>query len=76
MIIKELNRKIRCEMPNCKNLATKKIEKSGFFSNVGLCLCNECINDLYKCLSTEIVPKSPENMLNKKIRLKEIKGEK
>ena len=30
MIIKDANRKIRCDMPNCKNVADVKIEKEGF----------------------------------------------
>lgn len=74
MIIKDIERKIRCDMPNCKNLADVKIEKSGFFRAVGLNICKDCMKDMYECLASRIVPKSPENMLNKKIKIE--KGKK
>lgn len=57
-------------MPNCKNFACIKIEKEGFFKNTGMFLCKECMEELYKQLALKIVPKSPSNMLNKKIKLK------
>lgn len=76
MNIKDVNRKIRCDMPNCKKLANVKIEKEGFFRGVGLSLCNDCMNEMYGCLAGKIVPKSPDNMLNKRIKIKEKKLEK
>lgn len=66
MRIKEVNYKIKCEMPNCKQLASIKIEKSGFLKFSGLYLCKDCLNELYQELAKRIVPKSPDNMLNKK----------
>lgn len=74
MIIKEANRKVRCDMPNCKNLAEMKLEKNGFFKAVGLFVCKDCMKEMYECLATKIVPKSPENMLNKKIKLSKEKN--
>lgn len=76
MKIVNLSRRLRCDMPNCKNIAEYKVEKEGFFRNVGICLCKECANDIYSSLAQMIVPKSPENMLNKKIKLKESVREK
>ncbi len=77
MIIKNVVRKVRCDMPNCKNIADFKVEKSGFFRSVGLNLCNCCINELYSEIGKIVVPKSPENIFNKKIKVtKEVKGEK
>lgn len=74
MIIKEANRKVRCDMPNCKNLAEMKLEKNGFFKAVGLFVCKDCMKEMYECLATKIVPKSPGNMLNKKIKLSKEKN--
>lgn len=76
MKIIDSNKNLRCEMPNCKNLAKFKVEKEGFFRSAGIYLCSDCAKELYKVLSTKFVPKSPDNMLNKKIKIKENVGEK
>lgn len=73
MKIEVLTGKIRCDMPNCKNMASIKVIKSGFLRSVGLNLCDECRQDLYNDLGRMIVPKSPENMLNKKIVKERVK---
>jgi hypothetical protein len=70
MTVKELTRKIKCDMPNCRNMAFIKIEKNGFFRGMGIFLCKECMEELYAELGKKITPKSPSNMLNKKIKLK------
>lgn len=62
--------KVKCDIPNCKNVASIKIEKEGFFRNSGLFLCKDCMEELYKQLAKKLTPKSPSNMLNKKIKLK------
>lgn len=67
MNIEKCNVKIRCDMPNCRNMAKFKIKKDGFLKNAGLFVCEQCVMDLYKLLSNHIVPKSPSNVLNKKI---------
>ena len=72
MIIQDIGYKISCDMPNCKNESYIKIQKSGFFKS-GLYLCKDCMNDLYSELGTRLVPKSIDNMLNKKIVTKRTK---
>ena len=57
-----------------KNIADTKIEKEGFFRAAGLHICKSCMKELYECLATKIVPKSPENMLNKKVKLSKEKN--
>lgn len=75
MIIADVKFKVRCEMPNCKQMADIKIEKSGFVRSAGLYLCKDCMNELYVELAKRIVPKSPDNMLNKKkIKKGEVNG--
>lgn len=70
MNIKDVSVKVRCDMPNCKNLASVKVEKEGFFKSAGIFLCKDCMEDLYKNLAPKFIPKSPSNMLNKKIKVK------
>jgi len=75
MKIVDVNYKIKCDIPNCKELACVKVEKSGFLKTAGFYLCKECMVELYKELGSRIVPKSPDNMLNKKIK-GEVNGKK
>lgn len=70
MIIKDVPSRVKCDMPNCKNIATIKVEKEGFFKGMGLFLCKDCMESMYKEFAQRITPKSPNNMLNKKIKLK------
>lgn len=75
MNLLEVNLKIRCDMPNCKNMAKYKLIKPGFVKNAGLFLCKECLESVYHTIGAHVVPKSPSNMLNKKITNKNLKGE-
>ena len=68
--------KIKCDMPNCKNFSDVKIENEGFVKSVGLYLCKDCMNELYSTICKHIVPKSPENILNKKIVKRVVSNEK
>ena len=70
MKLVESNIKIRCEMPNCKEFAKFKLMKTGFVKNAGLFLCKDCVMDMYAAIGECVVPKSPNNMLNKKISTK------
>ena len=71
MNLQESSIKIKCDMPNCKQMAKFKLQKSGFMKNAGLFLCKDCVKEMYEALASNIVPKSPSNMLNKKITKKE-----
>ena len=73
MNIQDINYRVGCDMPNCRNEAQIKIHKSGFFKSAGMFLCKECMSELYLELGTRIVPKSIDNMLNKKIVTKRTK---
>ena len=75
MNLSDVNIKIRCDMPNCKELAKYKLIKGGFVKNAGLFLCKDCLKNVYEAISTHMVPKSPNNMLNKKISNKKDIGE-
>ena len=67
--------KVRCDIPNCKNMAKYKLVKTGFLKNAGLLLCKDCLNEIYSTIGVNVVPKSPSNMLNKKISNKKITGD-
>lgn len=75
MEIVDINIRVRCDMPNCKEVAKYKVVKPGFLKNAGLMLCKNCMMELYKTLGEHIVPKSPSNMLNRKITNKKVKDE-
>jgi len=75
MNLVDANIKIRCDVPNCKEMAKYKLVKAGFVKNAGLFLCKDCVRDIYEAIGVCIVPKSPSNMLNKKIVNKKEKGE-
>lgn len=74
MKIQDVCYKVNCDMPNCRNESIIKIDKTGFFKSTGMFLCKECMNELYENLAQRIVPKSLDNMLNKKIVSKRIKN--
>lgn len=71
----ECDVKIRCDMPNCRNMAKYKLNKAGFVKNAGLFFCKECVKEMYDTLSQHIIPKSPSNVLNKKVVNSKSKGE-
>ena len=73
MNIQDINYKVNCDMPNCRNTAVIKIQKAGFFRSAGIYLCKDCMGELYSELGNRIVPKSIENVLNKKIVSKRTK---
>ena len=73
MEVVDINVRVRCDMPNCKDVAKYKIIKPGFLKNAGLMLCKDCMVELYRTLGERVVPKSPSNMLNRKITKKKIK---
>ena len=74
MKIQDISYRVNCDMPNCRNEAVIKIEKNGFFKSAGMFLCKDCMCELYENLAQRIVPKSLDNMLNKKIVTKRIKN--
>ena len=73
MKLTDCNIKIRCEMLNCREMANFKLMKTGFVKNAGLFLCKECVKEMYNAIGECVVPKSPSNMLNKKITTKRTK---
>ncbi|MBQ7351605.1 MAG: hypothetical protein IJW59_01890 [Clostridia bacterium] len=75
MNLVETSIKIRCDMPNCREIARYKLIRPGFVKNAGLFLCKTCMLDAYETIGKHIIPKSPDNMLNKKIVSKKSKGE-
>ena len=75
MKINDVRYKVGCDIPNCRNEAKIKIQKSGFFKSAGMYFCKECMNELYSELGERIVPKSIDNVFNKKIVSKRIKDD-
>jgi hypothetical protein len=66
MEIKKINYSIKCDIKGCGELATYLLgdEVNKVY------LCDKCLKELYAMLGKEIIPKSPKNVLNKKINYK------
>ena len=64
MIVSKNNKKIKCDISGCGNIAEYVLEyKRGFRAN-GLHICKACMEDLYASIGKFVIPKSPINMLN------------
>ena len=66
-MIRKLNKTIKCNGVDCENIATYEIAYKKSAKVGGLYLCNDCATEIYLGLAKNIVPKSPRNILNKKI---------
>ena len=67
VIIKKIDIIHKCL--TCKKIANYKLSFNKMFLK-DLCLCKECLNDLYLSLGKMLVPRAIEN-INKKIKIKE-----
>lgn len=56
----ETNRKIRCEMGACKNLADKSIKMNRVGIKSQIHVCDDCLRELYGLIGSSLVPKSIE----------------
>lgn len=67
MEIKKLNHIIRCDMSMCKNEAVYSIGKKNSMLKRQINLCEDCAIELYSELGKLITPKSPVNIISKKV---------
>ena len=64
MIVSQNNKKVKCDISGCGNIAEYVIEYKRGFKSSGLYMCKSCMEDMYSAIGKCIVPKSPVNMLN------------
>lgn len=65
MKITNVGIKVKCDIAGCKQYANYSIESKGFFADKNLYICDSCISIIHGWYSKKIVPKSPNNILNK-----------
>lgn len=65
MKIISISIKVKCDIAGCKQLANYCVQSKGFFADKNLYICDGCMKKLHNWYSKKIVPKSPNNFLNK-----------
>ncbi len=65
MKIVSVNIKIKCDIAGCKQFADYAITSKGFFADKNLYICDNCMKQMHNWYSQKVVPKSPNNFLNK-----------
>ena len=73
----KLNVDSRCDMNLCRNraeyrVATGKGGLSAVFGGAGIYLCRDCLVKLYEAIGKVLVPKSPDNVIKKAIKRREV----
>lgn len=71
MKIVKSNTVVKCDIPNCRNIANYIITESGIDERNQINICEDCAKELHDILSRTIVPKSPENIIKKACKNKE-----
>ena len=79
MELVKLKVNVRCDFGQCKNLATYAVtpdlsrphvpwrrESGGFY------LCRDCMEKLYELIGKEIIPKSPDSLIKKAEKRREL----
>ena len=69
MEIYECKQKVKCDFAGCKNVADYSLVKAGLLRG-DICLCKECMGEMYDCISKVRVPKAIESpfKLNKRLK--------
>ena len=69
MEIYQCKHKVKCDFAGCKNLASYTLVKGGLLRR-DICFCDECLNEIYDCVSRLKVPKAIESpfKLNKRLK--------
>lgn len=65
MKLTNLKVKVRCDFGLCKKQAKYEISDEGVLARRKIYLCEDCAKQLFELLSTEFVPKSPVNVINR-----------
>lgn len=70
--IYECKHKVKCDFSGCKNVANYSIVKRGLLRH-DICLCRECLDEIYDCVAKIRVPKAVESpfKLNKRLKKNE-----
>ncbi len=62
---------IRCDMPMCSSRASYAISAKNGFKSRQINICPTCLAELYRAIASELVPKSPLNLIVKAVKRRE-----
>ncbi len=65
--IEKLKNIKKCDQDECKNIATICLTYKNIFKH-RFCLCKDCLNKMYKNIGKFVTPKSPKNLIIKKLK--------
>ncbi len=68
MEIQPINIKIKCDAMGCKNQAEYCIKFKKFIVASNMYFCKSCLKQIYESAGKILVPKSPENIIKKRIK--------
>ena len=58
MLVEKINRKIKCDVSACENIATYQIVNKRFVFDGSVYLCERCLNELYGEIGKYVIPKN------------------
>ena len=70
MEIKTVLTKEKCDSVGCKEDAKYSVQIKKSLLGGNLCLCENCMRELYASVGKILIPKSPENIIKKKTEVK------
>ncbi len=65
MKLEKVTNKVRCDFGLCRKDAAFVATDDGVMPRRRIYLCADCVNDIYKLIGGEIVPKSPINVISR-----------
>lgn len=71
MEILKSTKKLRCDVPTCKNMSEYVIELKKHFLAGNLFLCKDCLTEMHRVLGKEIAPPVVKNIYKKNSEVKE-----
>jgi len=66
MKLEQINYKVKCDIPGCKNISSYALTNKHFYISSNLNICKDCLCELYESIGKLLTPKSPKNVLNNK----------
>jgi hypothetical protein len=63
MELEKLNKKVKCDLPNCSNYADYSLKLRKFWNIGNTNLCKSCLSKLHEQTAKILTPKSPKNIL-------------
>lgn len=65
MELKQINKKIKCDVPGCKHIAEYGFVFKKSFLPGNFYLCKECLNEMYSAMGKHVVPQAIEHVYKK-----------